>query len=192
MNELVVFQINEKDCLKVLVPDFEYKENYYYKPVKELQMFDVVTVEYQTNKTGLILKKDHVNEVFTGIRNNLEALLKGELALQKNIRLGMLGYQWNIDTDKDNFDVDYFVYWLFSYRGVQTWIYNKDSKMYLEISPSYPWHSIEPSENEKVVSFEKFMQQYKPQAVYELTEKTVQKWIHEADLILEKMIKVKK
>ena len=191
MNIVTNFKINEMDSIEILVPDFEYKENYYYKPVKELQMFDVVTVEYQTNKIKLVLKKDAVAEVFGVFRNDLKRLLQNQLVLPKNIQPGDLGYNWNIDTDEDNFDIDYFAYWLFSYRGVQTWIYNKDSKMYLEISPSYPWHSIEPSENEKVVPFEEFMQKYKPLALYELTKETVQKWIHEADLILEKMIKVK-
>ncbi len=190
MNIIASFKIDKDDSIEVLIPNFIDKENYYYQPVQELHMFDIVTVEYRTKTASIILKKDSVSEIFICLRNTLELLAKRNLNLPKNFNQQSIGYQWNIDTDKDNFEIDYSHYWLFSTRGIQTWVYNKNKKIYLEISPSYRWHYVEPLENEKVVSFSKFMEKYKPLAVYELTEETIKKWAETADYILKKMIRV--
>ncbi len=191
MNEIAVFKINDTDCLKVLIPDFINKENYYYKPVKELHMFDIVTVKYQTNKISKKLEEDAVSEVFTVLLNELQLLLQNKQCLPDNIQAGKLGYQYNIDTNNDNDGINYSVFWLWSFQSMHSWLYNKNNKMYLELAKPYPWHYIEPEENEKVISFKEFMQGYKPLAVYELSKDTVKEWINQADSILKKMKKCK-
>jgi len=61
--------------------------------------------------------------------------------------------------------------------GPQTWLYNKSGKIILEISPSYKWHYRDPEPNEQAISYEEFMQSYKPLVITEISKETAGKWL---------------
>lgn len=86
----------------------------------------------------------------------------GQLHLSNDLRLGEVGYWWNIYTDEDDLGCNIVEdYWLWSTRYVQTWFYTVNDEVIIEISPSYPWHFLEPESNESYHTFKAFITTYR-------------------------------
>ncbi len=66
--------------------------------------------------------------------------LSNLLQLPNDIEIGNLGFYCNDHYYKEDYDsLDFSNFWLFSGKDIQTWLYNRNDKIYLEIAPSYPW-----------------------------------------------------
>lgn len=123
------------------------------------------------------------------VKNIFDLAIQHKIPLHSSIKPYHFGHQWNIAhyyscNGGNNSDDDIFYegnHWLFSNNTLQTWIYNVDNKIIMEIAPSYPWSDVEPKEGEIIYSFEAFMQNYKPVAIHEISIKTAQKWIKQAE-----------
>lgn len=141
-------------------------------PIKN--KFDEISVIFKENNSEVCIFKDAFQEAVTTIYRGLSKCVTNQMELNPTLEVGRVGEKWNIWTNdlsdevgEDEEDV-YQQYWIWSSRGFQTWIYQKDSKSFIELSPSYRWHYVEPLENEAVIPFEEFMKGYKP-TVIEIT-----------------------
>jgi len=190
MNKIEFFEIDQNTYIEILIPDFEKKVNYYYEPIQSLHMFDEVSVVLKQGKREYLLLSDIINEIIVTFKNSLQYALINKLLLPDVLAIGKIGYQYNIDTHNENHDlVDYSNFWLWSGKTIQTWIYNKNSKIYLEIAPSYPWLYREPEKDDSYITFEDFEKSYKPILVQEISRETTEKWLDKFNNILEKMVK---
>lgn len=191
MNLIKEFKINQYSSIKILIPDLQDKFNYYYKPIKKLHMFDEVTVVFEngTQQTNLIM--DNANIVLHNFKEALEYSLNNKIVLPDFIKTGNLGFYYNIDMYNEQPEsVDYSYFWLWSIRGVQSWIYNQNNKIYLEIGFSYPWLFVEPKQSDHYISFDEFMNEYKPIIIEEIDRDIVEKWLEQCNEIFNNMITV--
>lgn len=191
MNIVQKFIINNNKLIEILVPDLKDKFTYYYEPTEKLHMFDEVTIIFKEEDKIVVLYKDNLNVTLFDLKNSLENTLNSKNRLSESINVGELGKYYNINTANQNsIKFNFSIFWVWSTRGIQTWLYNKNNKIYLEISPSYPWLYSEPKENDKYITFDDFMKNYKPIAVEEINKSTAQQWINQCNEVINKMIKV--
>lgn len=97
-----------------------------------------------------------------------------------------LGYDWNhayhhyCNNDNTALDKTFFKYMFFSTYETITWFYTKNSSFIIEITPCYKWSDCTPTKNEQFETFEEFMKNYKPIAIHEISKKTAQEWLKQA------------
>lgn len=191
MNIVQKFKIDIFNSIKILIPNFKDKFNYYYQPTKKLHMFDEVTVVFEEKGKQINLIVDNVNIILHKFKEGLECTLNNQILLPDNIKIGELGKYFNIYTDNEEFNkINYSLFWLWSGIDVQTWLYNKNNKIYLEISPTYPWLFSDETEEEGYITFDEFMKTYKPITVEEINHATARQWLDQCNDILAKTIKV--
>jgi hypothetical protein len=182
------FTIDNNCYLDMLIPKPPHKENYYYKPTQKLHIFDIASVTYDDASINLMLVEDSVELITLLLRNNLKNALLEMQILPPHIQLGMASLSLSIDTLNDNFDVEYNAFWLWSsISKIQTWLYTKDGKIYLEISSSYPWLFVDPEPSDNFYSFEQYLANYKPIALHEISKETAGQWIKQSEVLLQSM-----
>ncbi len=193
MNVIEIFKIDENILIEILVPNLEDKSNYYYRTSEKLHKFDVVTVLLKINGVEIVLSIDAINEVLMLLSGSLELALNNKIILPMNIKIGGLGSVFNINTHYERLDsINFSQFWLWSGRGMQSWLYNRGGKLYLEIAPSYPWLYADPTEEEKLdayITFDQFMKEYKPILVIEIDRSIAQKWLDSCRRILDNLEK---
>jgi hypothetical protein len=188
------FSISKNNKLSIYIPPFPEKTNLYYKPSSELQRFDEVKIFYVDKNKKILLLFDIVYEILFRLSICLERALKNNLTLPCSVKEGLLGKKFNIITfneieNDESSDTDDFFskYWLFSDKEIQTWIYNVEEKICIEISPSYKWFYQDPKPNEKFISFQSFMENYKTFAFFCIDKETAKKWKQQYDSILKEL-----
>ncbi len=192
MKILIVFQISESHLIHVAVTQ-QVKTNIYGYKTHELHIFDEIEAKYIHNNKSIILIRDSAQYVIETFCNSLEMALKNELMLDPSLVPGKIGYFFskekadNFDEIKDAKNI-FSQYWVWSsLDNVQTWLYNANNKIYLEISLTYPWLFSDPEEGENYISFDEYMSSYKPVALIELEKSLVLSWINECRRLLQKM-----
>lgn len=204
MNTLVTFKISPLESIKILVPELGLKDNLFYEPTSEIHKFDVVTFIYESPNRCSILFHDALIMGLENFMVALENLLNEELLIPKDFSIGFLGFLFNeityFHTIANNemialyemyYEENYpsFFYFALStaHNGLQTFAYNVQDKMYLEIVPLYPWlHSEQEKQEDQLFDyflFSDFMKTYKPEAVIELDEVTVRRWLDQCKVL---------
>ena len=143
------FKLSDDVTFELLVPPVEEKYNYFYKetPV-ELNKFDEVTVFLNVNGVKTIIMVDIIQCVIRNLRFYLTKALQNECILPSKIPLGSLMTFYNRDNYRHYWQdenlpytdtANYSSLWLWSMLspGMQSWIYNRDHKIYLEIGIDY-------------------------------------------------------
>lgn len=131
------------------------------------QKFDNVVVSLRGQQFEENIFEDIIQEAVITLYNGLKKCLANELILTNELEVGKLGLTWNIWTNNLSDDVEdeeddiFQRYWIWSKRDFQTWVYQKDGETYIEISPSYKWHYLEPNLDEKIASFIDFIKEYR-------------------------------
>ncbi|MBG9795003.1 hypothetical protein ABD76_22050 [Paenibacillus dendritiformis] len=130
--------------------------------------FDVVTILFREMHSKQRIFDDVIQEAVTPLYNGLTKCKANKMTLNSNLKVGRLGEAWNIwtynlsdEVEEDEEDI-FQQYWIWSIREFQTWLYSMDGKSYIEISPSYKWHYVQPVEGEAFTSFDEFTKQYQP------------------------------
>ncbi|MFC5700574.1 hypothetical protein ACFPVX_04700 [Cohnella faecalis] len=138
-------------------------------PIKN--KLDEISVIFKEKPNEVCIFIDTIQEAVTTIYRGLSKCVTNQMTLNSTLDIGRVGEKWNVWTNdlsdevgEDEEDV-YQEYWIWSSRDFQTWVYQKDGKSYIELSPSYRWHYVEPIENEEVIPFEAFMKGYKPTVI---------------------------
>ncbi len=188
-----IFTVDSNKSIEIVLPDLNDKVNYYYKTSATLHIFDAVMAVLKINGIEVLLCTDTVNEVLMSFSGSLEQLLHSNMVLPDNIDIGNLGSVFNINIHNKNFDaVNFSQFWLWPSPAMQSWLYSKNGKLYLEVAPSYLWLYVEPTQKEKVgayISFEQCMQTYKPVLVTEIDRSLAQKWFADCTRILDDVAK---
>jgi len=157
---------------------------------KYLDLFDCVTIVYHENIQKYILYNNgFVIESLRIFESILIKTLDGEKVLHESIDRD-LGYLWNeylkdkpgynfarVPVEKNSTMWVGLRYLLLSSKKCDTWLYNKDGDICFEITPGYKWHFLKPKNNEKYISYGKFIKNYKPIAIIKLEEKVAQQWL---------------
>lgn len=187
-------KINLDKSIDILMPYVEDKFNTYYQPTETLNKFDEIFFILKDKNDETTLVSEIVELIMYDTKQKLEEALKNEIILPNDIKIGELGYNYNIVTyneTNEKFNLTNFVLWSggLTRTNLRTFIYNRDEKIYLEVAPIYPLIWEEPSEDNNV-AFNEFMKTYKPIVVEEISQATIKKWIEQCDEILDTMVKV--
>ncbi|THF72631.1 hypothetical protein [Cohnella fermenti] len=136
--------------------------------------FDDVTVTFWDNSEEKCVFEDVIQEAITTLYNGI----KSQVELTSEFEVGNLGRAWNIWTNnlsemvEDDEEDIFRSYWIWSTREYQTWLYQKNGNLYIEISPSYKWHYVEPAVDEQITSFNEFLEHYRAN-VFELPSEQI-------------------
>lgn len=192
MKILINFPISESQQICIAINE-ENKTNLYGYKTDGLHIFDEIEAKYIHNNKSIILIHDSAQYVIETFCNSLEMILKNELMLDPSLVPGKVGYFFskekadNCDEIKNAKNI-FSQYWVWSsLDNVQTWLYNANDKIYLEISPTYPWLFSDPEEAENYISFDEYMSSYNPIALVELEKSLVLSWINECHRLLQKI-----
>ena len=180
--------INKTDSIKILIPKFEDKYNYFYKPVKSLHMCDQITIAFQQADKQTELAKNMFAILFEAFQEVLTNVVNNQLVLPKEYEVGKVGYAFNICVENENGSDNCFYSIPSAFcnnESTKTWLYNKNNKFYLEISPLYPWLYRDPSSHEEYFSFQEYIKTYTPLAVYEISSDKAREWLAQCNTILE-------
>jgi len=190
MKSLITFQISESQSIRIVI-DEQNKTNIYGYKVERLHVFDEVEVEYVCDNQVIVLARDTVQHIVTVFFHILKKSLENKLQLDTSLAIEKVGYFFSqkmylsVNESEEKDDI-FSKYWVWSSPdNIQTWLYNVDGKIYLEISQTYPWLFSDPDEDESYVSFDDYMKNYKPIAIVELQEMLVQIWINQCHAILQ-------
>lgn len=197
MNLVEKFELEASTFIEILVPKLKDKFNRYYKPIIPLHMFDEVTIIFKNKKKEIVVATDDVTEITTSFRGSLQQALNGAIELPDYINVGELGQYYNEETFKQTANdtptiIKYSHFWLWSAKCCQTWLYNKNGCIYLEIIASYPWLFTDLEEaklDPKFITFDEFMKTYEPIFVGKITRETAERWLVQCDVILNAMVK---
>ncbi len=189
MNIITIFKINDEKYFELLVPDVTNKFNYSYEPTEKLHKFDKITVAFKESKKNkeFEVSGDMAYLILETFQFSLKNALDNKTILPNIINAGEVGYYYNIDLSKEEYSeelLDFSRCSLWSGKDIQTWMYNKNNKIYLEISPAYPWFYNEPTDDDNYIPFDEFIKMYKPIAVEEIDPATAQKWLEQCNEIL--------
>ncbi len=168
----------------MIVPELEEKINFYGNPTKKLDKFDTVAVFFETDNKKLLLEETLLDLILLSFKESLEKTIQNQLSIPKEITPGLIGLHSN-DIEKvisnPNFrgktDDPYIDLGLFSDNSIETWLYNKNSKIILEISPHYKWHYHRRKKGEIITSYEEYRENYKPIKVIEISKEKAKKWL---------------
>lgn len=185
MISITRFTIDNNTYFEVLVPEFPGKDNYYYQPTEKLHIYDIITIIYCTNDTRIKLFEDAAGLSIEMIQHSLMSCLENKPIITEPIKIGTLSLLFSIDTEKEDSEFDFGPFRLWSSpSGIQTWLYTRDNKIYLEISSTYPWLFSDPEPLDNYYSLDEYIKNYKPMAVHEISRETAQEWLEQCNSIL--------
>ena len=70
-----------------------------------------------------------------------------------------------------------------------TWLYNQNDKIYLEITPIYTWLFRKPKKGDGFIPFDQWIKDYKPLALIEIDKATAQQWLDQAGQLMQEIEK---
>ncbi len=192
MKSLLTFELSESQSIQIFI-DEQNKTNVYGYETAGLHVFDEIEVQYIHGDQVVVLAQDSVGEVLTVFAAALEKVVKNQLPLDNSFTVGEVSYYLSYKTmheDQSEKKEDVFSqYWVWSMPGeAQTWLYNRDNTIYLEISSIYP--RLFSDSPQDCISFSEYATSYKPIVIIELHKERVQSCIHQCRALLETIEKV--
>lgn len=189
MKDSITFKIDEDFCIQVQLPS----------PLGDIYRYEYAEILLEHKNGKLFVYSDDF--VFYGLDSfyyNLMSVINNEYNLHDSIKED-IGYMWNeyLNSSKTNRSKKFFMKkvenyetWvgagciLWSSKGCETWLYNKDNKIFMHITPVYKWHFDEPKEGEEFVTYEKFMKSYKPYFIIEIKKTVAKRWFKKVKAII--------
>lgn len=185
----IIFVINEHERIQVPLPC----------ELDDVSLFDWADAEYIHDgecKYPIYSGFDfgHFINVFC---DALKAVLTGGCTLDESLQEN-LGYLWNVylDTSTNAPEGHPLPTWIgmqYLIGGtldVDVWIYEKEGKIFFEITPIYKWHYRDPEpEAEGYITFGEFIKNYKPYVIAELSIETVREWLRQVEY-LQALVKI--
>lgn len=174
----LVFVINEKERIRVFLSC----------RVDGMLRWDWIDAEYIHDDVCRydIYVDDHFGDFIDISLVALKQALTGGCALDESLRED-LGYLWNVYlAQRANDQVPYGWigqrYLLWETQALDMWLYEKDGKVFFEITPGYRWHFLEPEpEKEGYTTFEQFIKSYKPCVITELSTEAISGWLKQIE-----------
>lgn len=131
-----------------------------------------------------LLFDDLASEGLTILIRMLRKAIEGQLVLKDELKVNGVGYWWNEYTELDENSIDIAsMYWLWSTRYVQTWLYTEDDIVNIEVSPSYPWHFQEPEITEKFFEYGEFISSFEVIENFRFSHNEIHRIIYELEVL---------
>lgn len=178
------FIVTQSAKITVEIPNVPEKFNYYYEPTEKLHQFDEAKVFFITPTESINIRTDTLDEIFYPLYIGLKKTIKNELSLPPSISPENIGVEFNKMLYNTEKKVDFYPYWIWSIRHIQTLLYNYDKKIYLTILPNCP--DIYADKPDKIIekSFNTFIKNFKPYFAGEISHKTAKEWLKQCEEIL--------
>ena len=186
------FSITPNIGLQILVPHMQDKFNYYYEPTDTLHKFDAVSVILTLHGESYAIITEIIQDIVCSFCFYLKNALKNKIILPPQIALGSLTAVYSQDYYRDYWReegslrkeiVDYHQFWLWSTpNDMQSWMYNRDDAIYLEIGKMY----IIPEDQEQPndVDFQNYMAHYKPLLCTKISREIAHDWLEKCKKII--------
>jgi len=178
-------------------------ENFIIK--SQYNLCDIVTctelaIYFESQEKSFIVHYDFIEDALLQLSTLLKKSLNRDLYLHHSIDKN-IGYLWNCKLHGESGlhykKYDNQMFWIGEqhhlwetpgnvYPNLATWIYNDfDGSIILEITPVYPWHFVDPANDQKYISYEVFMKQYAPLVVRTIPDAIAIMWQEQADMLLD-------
>ncbi len=182
-----VFKINDQQDITIKNLCFEANHIYRYDPI------EIVFNDHQ--KEYILFQHDYLMPQVETFYYYLRDAIEGKLPLSEPAELG-LGFLWNQDLyntnmkspdalkDEPVWEGTRYLMWggnLFS-----AWLYNINELIFLEISPTYPWHFREVNE-EEFTSYQEWIKNYKALCVISIDKKVAQQWLQKLETLMKEI-----
>lgn len=178
-----VFRISKNAQIKFILAD----------EIKNLCYCSDTKIIYYDQTTSLELYNYCVGEILEIFKIKLEKALTNKLKLHESIQMDV-GFLLNEFVQKrqalplleSGMGTDWVgvVNLIWSTDKLATWLYSKDNKIFLEITPVYAWHLLEQKKTEQFYSYEEFIKNYKPIVIFEISKDLAQQWLMKIDEML--------
>lgn len=190
MNLFFELKINDKNSLMFFIPsNVEEKLNYLFYPTETINLFDEIMVVLKTDETALELTQDSIEFTIGRLYRSLKDIFE----LPSMYTVGDVARLYNIDFYHEILEMcDLSESSLWNNQHTMTFLYSQYGKIYLDISPRYPWLSQEleeAKESNDFFPFEDYIRNYKPIKIYELSQETIDQWRAQCSQFLKRVEK---
>lgn len=176
----LIFQIGKHDEIKLYLPS----------DVHKIYRYDEIKIILQTDDGNFILyNNDFIIEAITAFVTLINKASKHLLELHSSIvgkEIGLLSND-NYHGEHNNlvFEDNFWVgdrHRLWETNLYTTWLYNKDGKVFFEVTPIYDGHFDNTKSNEK---YQKFKDNYETIYLTEVDKKYIKQWQNSCDKIIQ-------
>lgn len=163
-----------------------------------LPLYDARVI-FHNNKDQMIVADVCIIDLLESVIHLLGKALKTSAQLHISIT-DDIGFLWNKELHGEEglkYEGDFWVgmrNYLWGAPGkvqpnLATWIYNDvNGNIIIEITENYFWHHKDPDQGENYITYEEFMQNYKPYFISIISHELASQWIEQAEVLL-KIIK---
>ncbi|MEI4803853.1 hypothetical protein WAZ07_21995 [Bacillus sp. FJAT-51639] len=154
--------------------------------IKNVKSFDNVSIKYIKGSIEYdLFVNDFISEAIKTLNYFLNKALHFELKIKGEYKEKGIGYYHNIYSHElwtnDDLDIidpaeDFLVWSTPSHIGIETYMYNFQDKIYIEVSPVYKWNSDYPDDEKEYETFEKFINQYQVIDVINVNRDILLQW----------------
>ena len=184
----ITYTLNKSQKIKISIPI----------KLTDLFRYDDVIVNFYNNSQRITLFKDFAIVAFRILRDELIDLLNHTLLLHDSIN-NNIGYLWmknlwgrskKLIYEYSNEDQKFwvglkFLLWSTPPGKPNTWLFEKNDKFVLEITPSYKWPTIKEKKSGNYLTYKEFLKNYKPLLVTSISKETAKRWLKKTEKILE-------
>jgi len=164
------------------------------EPLQESLTYYGMLITFEGKNLKLVLYENFIFEGIEVFICLLKKVINNKAGLPSSIDQD-LGYLWNqkMHADSDNKEKYELPGPLWCSTGheegiCESWLYNNDQgDIILEITPSYRWHFFDPEEGENYITYEEFMQNYKPILFRTIPKEVAQQWLMQAEQLYAKI-----
>lgn len=187
MNQDITFKIDNNQ--RIIIQNLCYQANH-------MCRYDPIEIFFQDkDKKYLISQHDYLMPQVEAFYYYLKDAIEGKLDLLPQSE--NLGYSWNkklhntvIKTDEEFGQENYWKgtkYLMWSGNVFDTWLYNKNVSIFMEIKPGYKWHFQEPEEGEDFVSYEDWIKEYEPIKLVEIDSNIASIWLQKLEALMKEI-----
>jgi len=196
--KFITFKVNNTQS--IIIKNLCYEGDHLYR-------WDPIEIVFKDKNTEYIINQhDHLMPQLEYFYYFLQRSIKNKLQLLKSIKEN-LGFLWHQDLhicsiisqeeleNKEDWKGARYLIW--GGGEFDTWLYNQNNKIYLEITPRYPWHFSDPTKEvnfipEDFISFDEWIKSYKPLALIEIDKTTAQQWLEQTKFLMKEIKKADK
>lgn len=188
----ITFKLNSNQSIKFILPCKK----------EEVFLTDEININFCNDKIIYsIYEHDCISYSLRKFINSLKDAINTQLQLHESIQQN-IGFLWHNYLHSDGgskfVEIEYEgqTFWigerylLWTTKKINTWLYNKNEKIILELTPSYPWHFADPEDvGTEYFTFAHFINEYKSILIVEIDKCIAINWLAQAEELLELSIK---